>query len=495
MNHLLIDVAGHVATVTLNRPEVRNAFNDEVILEVTQAFTELGARGDVRCIVLAANGPAFCAGADLNWMRSMADYTRAQNLEDAGRLASMMRVVYECPKPTIAKVQGDVYAGGTGLVAACDMAVSVDTAGYCLSEVKLGLIPATISPYVVRAMGARAAHRYFLTAERFDAAEALRIGFIHELVKAEALDAKVAELAQALVNAGPEAVRLCKKLVQDVAGQPITPGLVKMTVEGIADIRVSAEGREGVQSFLQKRKPNWLPVKPPPCFGIKKTMTTLDTAQLIALAGALGWASGVRLYLVVLLTGLAGFMGWVPLPAGLQLLAHPVVLGVSGFMVFIEFFADKIPGLDSLWDVVHGVIRIPAGAALAAAVFGADNGLGALVAALLGGTLAATSFAAKATSRAAINTSPEPFSNIGASLLEDGLVPLGLWLAVVHPLVFVVLLAVVLALSVWLIRVCWRFLRQLFVRVARIFSGRPDPGTAAAFTLKSPFSKQNDHHV
>jgi methylglutaconyl-CoA hydratase len=262
MNHLLIDVAGHVATVTLNRPEVRNAFNDEVILEVTQAFTELGARGDVRCIVLAANGPAFCAGADLNWMRSMADYTRAQNLEDAGRLASMMRVVYECPKPTIAKVQGDVYAGGTGLVAACDMAVSVDTAGYCLSEVKLGLIPATISPYVVRAMGARAAHRYFLTAERFDAAEALRIGFIHELVKAEALDAKVAELAQALVNAGPEAVRLCKKLVQDVAGQPITPGLVKMTVEGIADIRVSAEGREGVQSFLQKRKPNWLPVKP-----------------------------------------------------------------------------------------------------------------------------------------------------------------------------------------------------------------------------------------
>jgi len=222
-------------------------------------------------------------------------------------------------------------------------------------------------------------------------------------------------------------------------------------------------------------------------------MQTLDTAQLIALAGALGWASGVRLYLVVLLTGLAGFMGWVQLPAGLQLLAHPVVLGISGFMVFVEFFADKIPGLDSLWDVVHGVIRIPAGAALAASVFGGDNGLGALVAALLGGTLAATSFAAKATTRAAINTSPEPFSNIGASLLEDGLVPLGLWLALVHPLIFVVLLALVLALSVWLIRVCWRFLRQLFIRVARIFSGRPDPGTAAAFTLTSPFSKKNDH--
>jgi hypothetical protein len=222
------------------------------------------------------------------------------------------------------------------------------------------------------------------------------------------------------------------------------------------------------------------------------TVTTLDTAQLIALAGALGWASGVRLYLVVLLTGLAGFMGWVELPQGLHLLANPVVLGVSGFMVFIEFFADKIPGLDSLWDVVHGVIRIPAGAALAAAVFGADNGLGALVAALLGGTLAATSFAAKATTRAAINTSPEPFSNIGASLVEDSMVPAGLWLAIAHPLVFVVVLALVLALSIWLIRICWRFLRQLFTRVARIFSGRPDPGTTSAFTLKSPFSK-NDH--
>ncbi|MEO6018418.1 MAG: enoyl-CoA hydratase/isomerase family protein [Polaromonas sp.] len=258
MNHLLIHVTGHVATVTLNRPDVRNAFNDKVILEVTAAFKDLGARDDVRCIVLAANGTAFCAGADLNWMRSMADYTHEQNLQDAGRLATMMRTVYECPKPTIARVQGDVYAGGTGLVAACDMAVSVDTAQYCLSEVKLGLIPATISPYVVRAMGARAAHRYFLTAERFDAAEALRIGFVHEVVKAEALDAKVAELTQALTNAGPEAVRLCKKLVQDVAGQPIAPALVQMTVEGIADVRVSAEGREGVQSFLQKRKPNWI---------------------------------------------------------------------------------------------------------------------------------------------------------------------------------------------------------------------------------------------
>ena len=220
----------------------------------------------------------------------------------------------------------------------------------------------------------------------------------------------------------------------------------------------------------------------------------LDTPQLIALAGALGWASGVRLYLVVLLTGLAGFMGWVQLPQGLHLLANPVVLGASGFMVFIEFFADKIPGLDSLWDVVHSVIRIPAGAALAAGVFGADNGVMGLVAALVGGSLAATSFTAKATSRAAINTSPEPFSNIGASLLEDGLVPLGLWLAVTHPFIFIVLLALVLVISIWLIRMCWRFLRQLFMRVAKIFSGKSDPGTPRAFTLSSPFSK-NDPHV
>ncbi|WP_431094857.1 enoyl-CoA hydratase/isomerase family protein [Polaromonas aquatica] len=262
MNHLNIQIEALVATVTLNRPDVRNAFNQEVIAEMTQAFVELGMHEGVRCIVLAANGPAFCAGADLNWMRSMADYTHAQNLEDAGRLATMLQAVYECPKPVIARIQGDVYAGGMGLVAACDMAVSVDTAGYCLSEVKLGLIPATISPYVIRAMGARAAHRYFLTAERFDAAEALRIGFVHEVVTADALDAKVADMVKALVNAGPEAVKLCKQLVQDVGGQPITPELVQMTVESIADVRVSPEGREGVQSFLQKRKPNWLPSKP-----------------------------------------------------------------------------------------------------------------------------------------------------------------------------------------------------------------------------------------
>lgn len=255
---LTLEFQGPLATITLTQPEVRNAFSDEVIADITHAFHAVGKRSDVRAVVLAAEGPAFCAGANLNWMRRMADYSREENEQDAEKLAFMLRTIYECPKPTIARVQGDVYAGGMGLVAACDMAVSVDTANYCLSEVKLGLIPATISPYVIRAMGARAAHRYFLTAERFNAAEALRIGFVHEVVSADQLDAKVGELVNALTSASPNAVRECKKLVQDVAERDISRLLIDRTVEGIADIRASDEGKEGVQSFLQKRKPAWL---------------------------------------------------------------------------------------------------------------------------------------------------------------------------------------------------------------------------------------------
>ena len=258
MTALTQTTQGAIRTITLSRPDVRNAFNDEVIGELKAAFEDAGKANDVRCVVLAAEGPAFCAGADLNWMRRMADYTRDENLADAGCLADMLQTIYTCPKPTIARVQGDVFAGGVGLVAACDMAISVDTATYCLSEVKLGLIPATISPYVIRAMGARASHRYFLTAERFSAAEAHRVGLVHEVVTAEALDAKVAELAQALVGASPNAVRACKRLVQDVAEREINDALVACTVAGIADIRSSEEGKEGVQSFLQKRKPSWL---------------------------------------------------------------------------------------------------------------------------------------------------------------------------------------------------------------------------------------------
>ena len=258
MNALNIHDQATVRTITLARPEVRNAFNDEVIAELKNAFLAVAQDASVRCVVLAAEGPAFCAGADLNWMRRMADYSRDENRADAGELAAMLRAMYECPQPTIARVQGDVYAGGMGLVSACDMAVAVDTAQFCLSEVKLGLIPATISPYVIRAMGARAAHRYFLTAERFGAAQAHRIGLVHEVVSSDALDAQVAEWTQALVNASPHAVRACKRLVQDVAEREINDALVTETVEAIADIRASDEGREGVQAFLQKRKPHWM---------------------------------------------------------------------------------------------------------------------------------------------------------------------------------------------------------------------------------------------
>lgn len=216
-----------------------------------------------------------------------------------------------------------------------------------------------------------------------------------------------------------------------------------------------------------------------------RALGTMDLTGMLALAGALGWASGFRLYAVVFLTGMLGLLGWIPLPDSMQLLQSPLVLIASGFMLFMEFFADKIPGLDSIWDLANSVIRIPAGAALAGSVFGADGGTMTLVAAILGGTLAATSQAAKTTTRAAINTSPEPFSNVGASLVEDSLVPAGLWLAVANPLVFVVLFVLVLILSVWLIRKSWRFLRGLVSRVTRIFSGKPDPGVQSAFSFKT----------
>lgn len=203
-------------------------------------------------------------------------------------------------------------------------------------------------------------------------------------------------------------------------------------------------------------------------------MQELDTTSLVALAAALGWASGLRLYAVLLITGLVGYAGWVPLPSGLQVLQHPMFLLASAFMLFVEFFADKIPGLDSLWDMVHTVIRIPAGAALAAAVFGGDNATWATIAALLGGTLAATSHVAKATTRAAINTSPEPFSNIGMSLLGDVAVPGALWLSMAHPTAFLVFLVITVIAMVALIWVLAKFLKLVVGRVRLLF------GTASA---------------
>jgi methylglutaconyl-CoA hydratase len=249
---------GHRATVWLNRPDVRNAFNETSVAELTEVFRMLGADQQVRVIVLAAHGRSFCAGADLNWMTKMAGYTQAENLADAAQLADMLRTIYRCPKPVIAKIQGDCYAGGVGLAAVCDVVVAVDSAIFCLSEVKLGLIPATISPYVIKAMGEQAARRYFVTAEKFSADEAHRIGLVHEAVKPHVLDAKVDEVAGALLVASPHAVAEAKRLVQDVAGLPITDEMVADTVQRIAAIRSSAEGKEGVQSFLEKRKPSWL---------------------------------------------------------------------------------------------------------------------------------------------------------------------------------------------------------------------------------------------
>ena len=250
--------SSHVAEVRLNRAQVRNAFNDAVIAELTAAFAELSQDPTLRAIVLAAEGKAFCAGADLNWMKAMASYSWDENHADAAKLAEMLWTIYSCPVPVIARVQGDVYAGGVGLVAVCDIVVASDPAGFCLSEAKLGLLPATISPYVVRAMGEQAARRYFVTAERFSAAEAHRLGLVHELAAPEALDEKVDALLAALVANSPAAVRACKRLVQDVAHAPITADLRDDTARRIADIRASSEGREGVQSFLNKSKPNWL---------------------------------------------------------------------------------------------------------------------------------------------------------------------------------------------------------------------------------------------
>jgi len=254
---LQLHTDNRVATVTLNRPDVRNAFNETTIAEITQVFRELGASGDLRAIVLAANGPAFCAGADLNWMKKMAGYTHDENRADAAQLAEMLRTIYACPKPVVAKVQGDCYAGGMGLVAVCDIAVAVDTSQFCLSEARLGLIPATISRYVLKAVGENAARRYFLTAERFSAQEAQRIGFVQAVVAADALEATVADIVKALTSNSPNAVREGKRLVQDVAGMPLTDALIADTAERIADIRSSEEGKEGVRAFLEKRKPTW----------------------------------------------------------------------------------------------------------------------------------------------------------------------------------------------------------------------------------------------
>jgi methylglutaconyl-CoA hydratase len=255
---LEIHVSHRVAVIWMARETVRNAFNEASIAELTEAFQTLGDDPDVRAIVLGGKGPAFCAGADLAWMKRMASFTHDENRADALKLATMLRTIHECKKPVIARVHGDAYAGGVGLVAACDIAVAAIGTGFCLSETKLGLIPATIGPYVIRAMGVSAARRYFLTAERFEASEAFRIGLVHDLAPADELDTRINELLGTLMLTSTNAVTESKRLVRELAARPIDDAVVIDTAERIAAIRTSEDGREGVRAFLEKRKPRWV---------------------------------------------------------------------------------------------------------------------------------------------------------------------------------------------------------------------------------------------
>jgi len=249
--HLILEVA-EVSRVTLNRPDVRNAFNAELIAELETVFQGLGSEELCRVIVLQANGKSFCAGADLNWMKSMANFSTQENIADASKMAKMLNTIYACPKPVIAKVQGDAYAGGVGLAAVCDILIASKNVRFCISEAKLGLLPATIAPYVIRALGEQASRRYFVTAEVFTALQAKELGFVHELVEPEDLELKANEICQSILNNGPLAVTACKKIVSDLSNQPITPTLIEDTVNRIAAIRNTTEAQTRMKAFLNK---------------------------------------------------------------------------------------------------------------------------------------------------------------------------------------------------------------------------------------------------
>jgi methylglutaconyl-CoA hydratase len=254
---LTVHKGAGIARLTLDRPEIRNAFDDALIAAVTQALRKLDTDDTVRAVVLAGNGPAFCAGGDLNWMKRMSGYTYEQNVADAQGLAGMLQTLDRMKKPTIARVHGPAYAGGIGLVAACDIAVGVPEAKFCLSEAKIGLSPATISPYVVRAMGERMARRYFLSAEVFDGNEAYRIGLLSHVSPSAKLDGEIDEILKNLLAGGPQALGKIKVLIRDVASGKVDDAMVAETAKRIAEIRATPEGKEGVASFLDKRKPAW----------------------------------------------------------------------------------------------------------------------------------------------------------------------------------------------------------------------------------------------
>jgi len=247
-----------ICTITMGNPDKHNAFDDTVIAELSEAFLNADNNSDVRIVVLAAEGKSFSAGADLGWMKRMASYSYEENLADANALAEMLRRLNFISKPTIARVQGAAFGGAVGLVACCDMAVASPRASFCLSEVKIGLIPATISPYVIAAMGQRAARRYFLTAERFKANVAADLGLVSEVVEEDQLDIRIGQLADSLLSNSPQAVGAAKKLIADISGREINAELISTSSQRIAAIRTSAEGQEGLSAFLEKRSPTWL---------------------------------------------------------------------------------------------------------------------------------------------------------------------------------------------------------------------------------------------
>lgn len=255
--HVIQQLHDGVATVTLNRPERHNAFDDALIRELTGILQRLGEDPEVRVVVLAGEGPSFSAGADLAWMQRVAGYSEQENYDDALALAGLMETLDALPHPTVARVHGAAIGGGVGLVSACDIALAADAARFALSEVRLGLIPAAISPYVVKAMGERQARRYFVTAERFDAREAARIGLVHEVVPAADLDARLAELLERLAGNGPRAMGAAKALVRRVGRGPVDDAMIADTARRIAEVRVGAEAQEGIAAFLSKRRPDW----------------------------------------------------------------------------------------------------------------------------------------------------------------------------------------------------------------------------------------------
>ena len=254
---LQTDVKDGVATIRMNRPDVHNAFDDVLIAALTAELRRIEQLPEARILVLAANGKSFSAGADLNWMRRMAKYSEEENLRDALALAGLMRTLNGLKKPTVARVQGAAFGGGVGLVACCDIALASTDAAFSLSEVRLGLIPSVISPYVIAAIGEREARRYFLTAERFDALEARRIGLVHDVVDSSVLDEAVAKMAGHLLQGGPHALAAAKNLIADVSRRAMDDALAAETARRIAAIRVEREGQEGLAAFFEKRKPNW----------------------------------------------------------------------------------------------------------------------------------------------------------------------------------------------------------------------------------------------